>query len=326
VSSGGTGAPTWVVGAGGLLGSHLVASLRRSAAPVLVSGVPWQDRAAARAALTAGVHRLAEAAGTGPWQVAWCAGAGVVATGAEAMAAERAAFLYALDALAARPSLAGAGALFLASSAGGVYAGSPALPPFTEHSPVGALVPYGHTKLDMERDVTAFAERTGTAVLVGRIANLYGPGQDLTKAQGLVSQLSRAHATRQPLTIYVSLDTLRDYVYAADVGHLVAAGLSSLRSRTAGLVAPVVVKVVATGTSLTIGALIGESTRLHRSRARVVVKAPLAGSGQIRDLRLRSVVWPELDSHLSTPMLVGMARTSADVAHRLRAGPHRMAG
>ncbi|HYO39965.1 MAG TPA: NAD-dependent epimerase/dehydratase family protein [Nocardioidaceae bacterium] len=326
MSDGSGGVPTWVVGGSGLLGSHVVGSLRRRAVPVLVSRVPWQDPPAARTALKEGVRRLAEAAGGGPWQVAWCAGAGVVATGAEAMAVERAAFVHALDELAARLARTGAGALFLASSAGGVYAGSPARPPFTEHSPVGALVAYGHTKLDMERDVTEFAERTGTPVLVGRIANLYGPGQDLTKPQGLVSQLSRAHATRQPLTVYVSLDTLRDYVYAADVGDLVAAGLTSLRARTAGLTVPVVVKVVATGTSLTIGALIGESTRLHRSRARVVAKAPLPGSGQIRDLRLRSVVWPELDSHLVTPMLVGMARTSADVGRRLRAGPQRMHG
>ncbi len=320
------GVPTWVVGSGGLLGSHVVSSLRRRAVPVLVSRVPWQEPAAARAALSDGVHRLAEAAGGGAWQVAWCAGAGVVATGAQAMAAERAALVHALDGLASHPRLAGRGALFLASSAGGVYAGSSALPPFTEHSPVGALVAYGHTKLAMEGDVRAFAERTGTAVLVGRIANLYGPGQDLTKPQGLVSQLSRAHSTRQPLTIYVSLDTLRDYVYAADVGDLVVAGLSSLRPRTAGSAVPVVVKVIASGTSLTIGALVGESTRLHRSRPGIVVKAPQPGSGQIRDLRLQSLVWPELDRHLVTPMLVGMARTSADVAHRLRLGPHRLTG
>ena len=170
----------------------------------------------------------------------------------------------------------------------------------------------------MEADVARFAAATGTAVLVGRIANLYGPGQDLGKAQGLVSQLSRANLTGQPISIYVSLDTLRDYVYAADVGDLVAEALPALRERVAGLPVPLVVKVVATGRSLTIGSLIGQSTRIHRTRPRVVVKAPKPGSGQIRDLRLRSVVWPELDAHLVTPMVVGMARTAADVAKRLR--------
>ena len=310
--------PTWVVGAGGLLGRHVVASLRRREAPVLMGKVPWDDPVAAGDALAAGVQRLAEAADGGPWRLAWCAGAGVVATSAEDMARERAHLDGLLTELEGCPALTGPGALFLASSAGGVYAGSRDAPPFTEESDTGALVAYGRTKLAMEDDVRRFAERTGTAVLIGRIANLYGPGQDLTKAQGLVSQLSRAHLSGIPVSIYVSLDTMRDYVYAADVGDLVAEGLRRLPQRTAGMRVPVVVKVVATGASLTIGALIGQSTRLHRARPRVVVKAPAAGSGQIRDLRLQSVAWPELDAHLRTPMVVGMAATAEDVARQLR--------
>jgi UDP-glucose 4-epimerase len=240
------------------------------------------------------------------------------------MEEERSALSWLLQEVAGRPRLAGTGSLFLASSAGGVYAGSSDRPPFTEASSTGALVAYGRAKLDMEREVARFADATGTACLVGRIANLYGPGQDLTKPQGLVSQLSRAHLTREPISIYVSLDTMRDYVYAADVGDLVAAGLTALRSRVGQQSAPVVVKVIASGASLTIGSLIAHSTRHYRARPQVIVKAPHEGSGQIRDLRLRSVVWPQLDTHLRTPLLVGLARTAADVAGRLRsAAPAR---
>jgi UDP-glucose 4-epimerase len=311
--------PTWVLGAGGLLGSHVAAALRRAASPVLTTPVCWEDRRLTREALSAGVAQLEEAAAGGPWQLAWCAGAGVVATTAEAMAEEKRAFAWLLEELADRPALADRGSLFLSSSAGGVYAGSPEQPPYTEDSPTGALVAYGEAKLDMERAVGEFADATGTAVLVGRIANLYGPGQNLSKPQGLVSQLSRTHVTGQPISIYVSLDTLRDYVYAPDVGELVAAGLGSLRARVRGC-GHVVTKVVASGASLTIGSLIAQSTRHHRARPRVLVKAPQAGSGQIRDLRLRSVVWPQLDTHLRTPMTVGMARTAADVASQLRSG------
>jgi UDP-glucose 4-epimerase len=312
--------PTWVLGARGLLGTHVVDALRRRGSSVLTVQVPWRDRQGTRTALADGVRRLEEAADGGPWQLAWCAGAGVVASTAEAMEEERSAFSGLLEQIAARPALAAAGALFVASSAGGVYAGSASRPPYTEESGTGALVPYGCTKLEMERDVRRFSDRTGAAVLIGRIANLYGPGQNLAKAQGLVSQLSRAHVTGVPVSIYVSLDTLRDYVYAADVGDLVASGLGSLRAHVQGRSDRVVVKVVATGSSLTIGHLIGESRRHHRARARVVVKAPQEGSGQIRDLRLRSLVWPQLDAHLRTPLVVGMARTAADVAAQLRTG------
>lgn len=315
--------PTWVLGARGLLGSHVVASLRRRSGQVLTSPVPWGQGQRTRAALSDGVRRLEAAARGGPWQLAWCAGAGVVATTAEAMEEERSALRWLLEEIARRPRLARTGSLFLASSAGGVYAGSPEQPPFTEASPTGALVAYGHAKLDMEEEVARFADATGTAAMVGRIANLYGPGQDLTKPQGLVSQLSRAHLTRQPISIYVSLDTMRDYVYAADVGDLVAAGLAALRSRVEQQPGHVVVKVIASGASLTIGSLIAYSTRHHRARPHVIVKAPREGTGQIRDLRLRSVVWPQLDTYLRTPLLVGMARTAADVAGQLRSGQLR---
>jgi UDP-glucose 4-epimerase len=310
---------TWVLGASGLLGSHVTAALRRASTPVLTTAVRWEDRRLTREALSEGVERLEQAVDGGPWQLAWCAGAGVVATTAEAMAEEKRALAWLLEELADRPRLAERGSLFLASSAGGVYAGSPEQPPYTESSPTGALVAYGHVKLDMERCVADFADATGTAVLVGRIANLYGPGQDLAKPQGLVSQLSRTHVTGQPISIYVSLDTLRDYVYAPDVGELVAAGLGSLRARLRSERCRVVTKVIASGASLTIGSLIAQSTRHHRARPRVIVKAPQSGSGQIRDLRLRSVVWPQLDTHLRTPMPVGLARTAADVASQLRA-------
>ena len=58
-------------------------------------------------------------------------------------------------------------------------------------------------------------------MVIGRIANLYGPGQDPTKAQGLVSQLCRAHLERRPTSIYVSLDTARDYLFVDDAARLV---------------------------------------------------------------------------------------------------------
>ena len=48
---------------------------------------------------------------------------------------------------------------------------------------------------------------------------------------------------------------------------------------------------------------------------RALVSGWLAG-----DLRLRSLVWTELDTHLRTGLTVGMARTAADVGHQLAVG------
>ena len=52
--------------------------------------------------------------------------------------------------------------------------------------------------------------------VLGRLANVYGPGQTLGKPQGLLSQLCLADATGRPLPVFVSMDTIRDYLYAGD--------------------------------------------------------------------------------------------------------------
>jgi UDP-glucose 4-epimerase len=242
----------------------------------------------------------------------------VVATPEAALVAEAELFEAFLGDVAASSLAAAEGAVFLASSAGGVYAGSPSAAPFTETSPTGSLVPYGHAKLRMEAALAAHVDRTGSAALVARIANLYGPGQDLTKPQGLVSQLCRTALTGQPLVVYVPLDTMRDYVFAEDCADLVVTGLMGLRDRVRGGAPRVVTKVVASGQSVTIGALVAETARQYKRRPHVVVKAPVEGTGQVVDLRLRSTVWTELDAALRTTTAVGFLRTASDVGEQLR--------
>ncbi len=207
-------APTWVVGAGGLLGGAVVAELGRRGERVLtVPVVPWADSDAALRQLRAGVRSLAERSGPRP-RVAWCAGAGVTGTPADVLDAEVGVLRRFLEELGRLPPRT-LGGFFFASSAGGVYAGS-VEPPFTENHPVVPLSPYGYAKVAAEAAVTRFARETGVPTVIGRIANLYGAGQDLGKAQGLVSHICRSYLTAQPVSVYVSLDTLRDYLYVSD--------------------------------------------------------------------------------------------------------------
>lgn len=92
---------------------------------------------------------------------------------------------------AVEPPAAQSGVVFLASSVGGLYAGSPA-PLFDEQTVPRPLSPYGRSKQAMEGVAGDWVARTGGRVLVGRISNLYGPGQDLDKPQGLITQLIRS--------------------------------------------------------------------------------------------------------------------------------------
>jgi UDP-glucose 4-epimerase len=325
---------TWVIGGGGLLGQSLERALHTgppaavgqakdrtgSRAPLWRPPEPiaWTASHAGALDLRQRVGEFLAAAGDRPWSVAWCAGAGVTGTSEGALQLELAALAETLDALAGAPS-AGVGAFFFASSAGGVYAGVGA-PPYDESSPVRALAPYGRAKLDAEALVTAWSQRTGTRSLIGRIANLYGPGQNLAKAQGLISQICRSHLTGQPLSIYVSLDTLRDYLFTPDCAALIVAGLARLRQEPSGTHAVVVTKILASQRAITIGAVLGEMRRIFKRAPRIVLGASPQSARQARDLSLRSRVWPELDRRTLTPLPAGIAATTADLQRKLQAG------
>ncbi len=311
---------TWVIGAGGLLGRSLMAELATRADQGLFTvPVPWGNPERAAGALSAGIDRLMAVADGRPWRIAWCAGAGVTGTPASVFEQETATFsrfLHRLQTVAADAPRNGS--LFLASSAGGVYSGS-GQAPFSEHDVAGAISPYGSAKLACEQLAITFAAESGVRLLIGRIANLYGPGQNLSKPQGLVSHICRSHITGQPISVYVSLDTVRDYLYVGDCAQMIADGLDRLGNRPA---AEVTLKILASGQGVTIGALLGECRRIFKRAPRVVLGASPNAKFQVRDLRLRSRVWPELDRRTLTPLAVGIAATVADMRRAMQERGH----
>ena len=286
----------WVVGGGGLLGSAVCRRLRALGREPRTTVVPWKDHGTAVAVLLAAVEEL-----TGALEVYWCAGAGVVATSQEDLAAE----VAVLEAFLGRwqPGDQHRHGFFLASSAGGVYAGASG-GPFTERTEPAPLSSYGHAKLRTEAVATEFARRTGTALLVGRLSNLYGPGQNLSKPQGLVSALCRAQLTRQPVSVYVSLDTRRDYLFVDDAAAMVVAATGQVTDH--GVRA---LKVIASERSTTVGAVLGDLHRITRRRPPIVLGTNPQSRFQVRDLRLRSVAWPHTSALARTPLSAGIAAT-----------------
>ena len=304
----------WVVGAGGLVGRHVAAELAAAGHELMTSRVPWDDEVAAVVVLAAEAARFAEARAGRDWVLVWCAGAGVVATGEDALSAEGRVFAAALDRVAAGVGTEEEGVLFLASSAGGLYAGS-SDPPFTEDSEPRPLVPYGRVKLAMEDHLRTVVAAAGLRAVVGRLANVYGPGQRLGKPQGLLSQLCLADATGSPLPVFVSMDTIRDYVHVGDAAKMVRRCVELVRDEPRGTT---VVKVIASGTPVTVGHLVGEARRVFHRPLRTISVA--GGRGQVHDLRMRSVRWPEVDALASTTLAAGLADTAADVRARVATG------
>jgi len=295
---------TLVVGSGGFLG-RAVRRAAAEAAPgtdVRAASVPWDDQDAAVEALVTAIRGVRTP--DSPWRVVWCAGTGVVATGAEVFEAEQQLIGRVLETLAGDE--AAPGTLFFASSAGAVYAGSsPA--PFDEDSEPAPLAPYGRSKLASEARFRTWAESTGARLLVGRFSNLYGPGANLGKAQGLVSQLALAHLEGRPSSIYVPTETTRDYLYIDDAAAMVLDAVDTTeRSTDAGTA---VTKIFASGRSATITEVVAAVEDAFGEPLDVRHGADPSATYQGLDLRFGSRVLPTVDARDFTDFGQGVRNT-----------------
>ena len=312
-----------VVGRGGLLGRHVEEAMDDVELWRPPGAVPWSDRPAAVWALDRQAERFLERAARSerPWRLLWCAGAGVVATPLAALAEETAlarAFVAKVsELLLDDPQLAARGTLFLASSAGAVYAGSPVAHPFDESSPVRAVAPYGHAKLAQEELFAQAAEACGVDLVIGRLSNLYGPGQKLSKPQGLIAHVGSSALRRRPISIYVPLDTIRDYLLAADAARMVALALGRREeARQSGSSRATIVKIFASEVDTTVASVLGTWRHVLRRPLRVALAGDPVGRLQPRTLSFRSHVWPELRGQ-PTPLHIGVDAVRRDQLSRL---------
>jgi UDP-glucose 4-epimerase len=318
----------WVVGRGFLgaalerLASQEIPDARawRSPAPRFA----WSEPARLAGELDAAARAFGTAvresgAGPAPWMMLWCASAGGVGTSPQALAQETAALrrlLASLGAMPAGPAGRTSGVVLLSSSAGAVYGDGGELP-LTERSPCRPISAYGRAKLDQEALVVEWARATpGVASLVARISNLYGPGQDLGRATGLIARLSQSLVHRRPLHVYVPLDTLRDYVYGADAARYVLRCLARLGRAEAPAS---LVKVVASEQSISIAGLIGIFTRVAKRAPRIICMPSPVSRQQPSRVRFRSEVWTDCAPRL-LDLAAGIRQVLQDHLARHQAG------
>ncbi len=308
----------WVIGRGGLLGSHVAATLVQSSHLTewkpAGGAFPWADRERLDARFAESIEGFLETAGAHrAGSIFWCAGSGVVATPAAAMAAESLAwerFLALLGSgLGRRPRPHRPLNIILASSAGAIY-GEAREAPLTEGSSTYPLSSYGEAKLLQERALLRWAEaQPDVSTLVARIANLYGPGQRPDKPQGLISQMSRCLIHHRPLHVYVPLDTVRDFVFVEDAARALVRWTARLGREAESSGRGVhVLKICASECPTTIAGLVGVFRRLGKRRLRIVSGLhPLTGQHPQR-LQFRSTVWADEPLPNATSLLVGIHR------------------
>jgi UDP-glucose 4-epimerase len=187
-----------VIGAGGFIGRHLVATLRSGGIHVVTSDRADQPYRPGRLDAADVVFYLASS---------------ITPALAEAHPQRAAADQDHLGGLlrhlteCERPST-----VVLSGSAGTVY--DPDAPqPWAEDAPTRPTTRYGAAKLAME---WLLREHRGPAIVL-RLSNVYGPGQRVDKSQGVLGFWLRAAATGEPLNLIGDPQTTRDYVYVDDV-------------------------------------------------------------------------------------------------------------
>lgn len=284
--------PTLVIGRG-LLGAALFDALSD---PYSVSRpIRWGAPGTGADDLRREVHEFVSAHEDAA--VAWCAGAGFVGASPELLSAETSALRAVLEATATHKTRL---RLFFASSAGAVYgSGSPHI--LSEVDPASPASPYGWAKCEQEQLVNDWSASSGHSALVGRISNLYGPGQDINKPQGLISHLCKSLMTKRPMTIFVSSETQRDYLHADDAATRLTAWIEQAPARSA------TTKILASGQPTSVAQLLATAEAITRIRPAVVFAVNERTALQPRYLRFRSEVLPELDvAHPARSLAAGM--------------------
>jgi UDP-glucose 4-epimerase len=117
-------------------------------------------------------------------------------------------------------------------------------------------------------------------VVIARLANLYGPGQDLNKLQGLVSKLALTSITQETLIMFVPLDTLRDFIHAEDAAtralHWMSVAAPGVQTR-----------VIGSGQATSLGYVINQMRAVTRRPLPIAYGMHHTAAVQSPDLRLR---------------------------------------
>ena len=124
------------------------------------------------------------------------------------------------------------GTRFVFASSGGTVYGPPIHLPISENHPTRPISAYGVSKLAVERYLDFFAEAHGLDPVSMRIANLFGPNQDVSRQFGAIATFSANALIGKPIRIFGDGGTVRDYVFVSDVADaLITAGQTRHISR-----------------------------------------------------------------------------------------------
>lgn len=110
---------------------------------------------------------------------------------------------------------------FVFISSGGTVYGQTEVLPTDEGVRTAPINAYGMIKVQAEQALMEVGRRSGMRVIILRVSNPYGPGQQGTRRLGFIAAALEAALRQEPLTIWGDGQSTRDFVYLTDVAQAV---------------------------------------------------------------------------------------------------------
>lgn len=294
----------WVLGRGGLVGSSVEAKLlSRSTVWAPESPIQWDHKFLFENTFKQAMEQFTQSISNDDWAILWCAGNNVVSSSFEDLRREGEFIAFICLQLSLLPqSIQSRGILSFTSSAGGVYGGSSGRI-FSEATVPKPINEYGLAKLKTEEQLLEFAKQTKLAVVIFRLANIYGPGQNLSKSQGIISAITNSLHYHKPVNIFVPLKTVRNFIYADDAGEVIARYITQLATDRKS---NVFLKVVASDRNISLSSLMNEFRLVYGRRPMVVNTVSKSAADHPINLQLQSIVDDSSQNLSFTPLAVGI--------------------
>lgn len=101
-------------------------------------------------------------------------------------------------------------------SSGGTVYGNQTVQPILEDVRPQPINHYGNIKLCIENTIRTFNTQLHTKMLIARISNPYGPGQDYSKGVGFIDAALKKAIRGENIEIWGDGNNERDYIYISD--------------------------------------------------------------------------------------------------------------
>ena len=128
--------------------------------------------------------------------------------------------LYSLELLKACAAKKVKKVIFLSS--GGTVYGDVNSDTIDENTVPQPRSPYGIGKITIEHYLRYFKHRFNLDSITYRVANPYGPGQNIYGKQGVIPIFMHSALTNAPITVYGDGSMVRDYIYIDDLVRMIA--------------------------------------------------------------------------------------------------------